>query len=248
MTKTSARRALALAGIGLLLPLLGCGKKAPLRLSDDRVAEQAPALRARVRDGQVTLEFRVPARRVFPEREEPWVLARILRQVAPTSESVEVGAILDKGGFDFGSQMTWSDSALPPKSSFIYRVEFRDAVRRRRAVTAPLAVSWDRVPAAPQGLNATGHLRSVVLTWEVPAGEDAGTRYRIYRRGQVQATYELATPEPVPAGSYTDSRIEADRDYCYVVRAVLTATTLEVEGPSSPERCARPAAEAPLTP
>jgi len=231
--------------MALVLSFPACGKKAPLRLSDDRVAEKAPALRARIRETRVTLDFRVPAHRFFPEREEPWVLARILRQASPTSELLEVGAILKEGGFAFDSPLTWSDQDLPPKSSFVYRVEFRDAVRRRRAVTEPLTVSWDQVPAAPSTLSAEGHLRSVVITWAASGEAGAETQYRVYRREPPQGLFEPLAPEPIDAGSFVDSRIAAGRDYCYVVRAVLNAKTLEIEGPASAERCARSAEESP---
>src|SRR5512137_622672 len=79
------RGALFVAGVALALSLPGCGKKAPLRLTDDRNAGRAPAPHARVREGRVMLDFRVPAHRMFPEREEPWVLVRILRQAGPSA-------------------------------------------------------------------------------------------------------------------------------------------------------------------
>ena len=243
MLQPSVKRALVLALMGLVLSLPACGKKAPLRLSDDRIAEQAPALTARIREARVTLDFRVPAHRVFPEREKPWVLARILRQATPSSELVEAGVILEAGGFAFDSPLTWSEQDLPAKSSFIYRVEFRDAVRRRRAISEPLSVSLNQVPAAPQNLTAEGRLRSIVLTWAAPIGTELGTQYRIYRRELSQALFEQPAPELIAAGSFTDSRIETGRDYCYAVRAVLVAKTLEIEGPPSSESCTRSAAE-----
>jgi predicted small lipoprotein YifL len=243
MLQTSVKGVLILAVIGLVLSFPACGKKAPLRLSDDRVAEQAPALKARIREARVVLDFRVPAHRFFPEREEPWGLARILRRETPSSELVEVGAILKEGGFAFGSPLTWSDQDLPPNSSFIYHVEFRDVVRRRRAISEPISVSLDQVPAAPQNLTAEGHLRSIVITWEAPTGAGAGTQYRIYRRELSQMLFEQPAPELITAGSFIDSRIEPGSDYCYVVRAVLNAKNLELEGPASPESCTRSAAE-----
>lgn len=245
MLRTRANRAFVLAGIVLVLSGPDCGKKAPLRLSEDRIAEPAPALRARIRDGRVTLDFRSPAHRFFPEREQPWVLARILRRAVPASEFVEAGALLEKGGFAFNAPLSWSDQELPPKSSFIYRVEFRDALRRRRALSEPLSVSWDQVPDAPPTLTAAGHLRSIILSWAVPPGADAATKFRIYRREMSQqAPFEQVSPEPAAAGTYTDTRIETGRDYCYVVRAVLNVKTLEIEGPASPESCSRAAPEA----
>lgn len=232
----------------MALSLAACGKKAPPRLTDSRAPEHAPALHASVREGRVTLDFRVPGRRVFPEREELWVLARILRQAKPAAESTEAGAILKTEGFAFDSPLNWSDQVLPDRSSFIYRVEFRDAMRRRRALSEPLAVSWDRTPDAPTTLTAAGHLRSIVLAWTAASATGAEVNYRIYRREAAQPLFEPAAPAPVAGTSFVDSRIEPGRNYCYVVRAVLNTKILEIEGPASPESCARPAAEELLTP
>lgn len=173
MFRRSVSGALLLGGILAGLAGGGCGKKAPLRLPDDRTAENAPAISARVRQNRVSLDFRVPGHRVFPEREAPWVLARILRQTLPSAEVVEAGAILQTGGFAFAAPLTWTDQALPAKTAYIYRVEFRDAIRRRRAVSEPLRVSWERLPDAPSQLAAAGRLRTIVLTWTAPAGAGA---------------------------------------------------------------------------
>ena len=245
MLRTSGRVALFAAGIALALSLPACGKKAPLRLTDDRTAARAPLPRARVREGRVMLDFRVPAHRTFPEREEPWVLARILRQVGPSAEVVEAGAILQAGGFVFGEPLRWSDQMQSAKGSFIYRVEFRDAARRRRALSEPLTVSWAQVPDAPASLNAVGHLRSIVLHWAAPLSAGAGTGYRLYRRELPRTEFETATPQPLTVTDYVDSRIELAHDYCYEVRVVLSVKGLEVEGPATPESCSRAASEEP---
>lgn len=237
------RGALVVVGIGLLLSTPACGKKAPLRLTDDRAAEKAPAPRARLREGRVTLDFRVPAHRFFPEREEPWALARILRQDPPSSDVVEAGAILKTGGFAFDSPLSWSDQAPKAGNTSIYRVEFRDAARRRRALSEPASVTGIAPPAAPSELTASGHLRSVVIGWTAPGGSDAGVAYRVYRRETLQEEFEPVSPEPVAGSSFVDSRIEPGRDYCYTVRAVLDSRGVEIEGPSSPESCARALAD-----
>lgn len=243
MLRANARGALLIAGIGIILSSPGCGKKAPLRLIEDRPAEHAPALRARIREGLLTLDFRVPAHRAFPEREEPWVLARILRQTAPSSGVVEAGAILKSGGFPFDSPLSWSEQVQPSTAPLIYRVEFRDGIRRRRALSEPLTVAWGQLPAAPSNLTAAGHLRSILLTWDAPNGEGEGIGYRIYRRETAQTLFELAAPDPVAGLTYVDSRIEPGHDYCYVVRAVLNARALEAEGPASSESCSRSASD-----
>ena len=137
MPRTIVERARCVAGIVLALSFPACGKKAPLRLPDDRTAEHATAPRARVSEGRVTLDFRVPAHRLFPEREEPFALARILRRSGASSEYVEAGAILQDGGFHGLPPLSWSDQVLPPKKPYSYRVEFRDASRRRRALSDP---------------------------------------------------------------------------------------------------------------
>jgi len=245
MPRTSGRGALLAAGIALALSLPACGKKAPLRLTDSRAAEQAPSPRASVREGRVTLDFRVPAHRTFPEREDPWVLARMLRKAGSSAEVVEAGAILQADGFVFGTALRWSDQVQPAKSSFIYRVEFRDAARRRRALSDSLTVSWEQVPDAPSNLTAEGHLRSIVLRWTAPVSAGAGTGYRLYRRELPRPEFEPVSPEPLTEPDFVDSRIATGRDYCYEVRAVLEAKNLEIEGPASPERCSRSASEEP---
>jgi len=244
MARVRLKGALFAAGIGLALAFPACGKKAPLRLVDEQTGEHAPPLRARIRLGQVTLDFKVPAHRLFPEREEPWVLARVLRQTGSSSEVVEAGAILKADGFAFDEPLTWSDKVLPPKSSFVYRVEFRDAARHRRALSEPLKVSWDHLPDAPSNLTAEGRLRSIVITWTMPSAVDARVACRIYRREISQTQFEPVSPDPVAELSFVDSRIEPDRDYCYVLRAVLYDKAVEVEGPASRESCSRSAAEA----
>lgn len=240
MLRASFKKYVAVAGVGLVLAAApACGKKAALRLTDSRTPEHAPAVRARVRESRVTLDFRAPAHRTFPEREEPWVLARILRQTGSTSEAVEAGTILMGGGFEFGSPLTWSDEAAPANNSFIYRVEFRDAARRRRALSDPLTVSWDQVPGAPSRLTATGHLKSIILDWAAPDAAVSGLNYRIYRREAAQALFEQASPDLIAGTTWVDSRIAPDREYCYEVRATLTVGNLEIEGPASPAHCAR---------
>lgn len=245
MSRPGSKRSRCLAAIGLSLLVVACGKKAPLRLPDSRAPENAPALQARVSDGQVILDFRVPRRRLFPEREEPWVLVRILRKPVSSPDYVEVGAILESGGFTFDSSMTWRDQSLPPPSSFEYRVEFRDAKRRRRALSEPLAVAWERVPGAPFELTATGGVRVIGLAWKPPIDVIEGNGYRVYRREQSLPAAAPITPEPVSETRFIDSRVEAGSDYCYTVRSVITVRGLEVEGPASLEVCSRPTVEAP---
>jgi hypothetical protein len=243
MRRLAGRKPGAVAAIGLALALAACGKKAPLRLPEDRPVEKAAALSGRVREGRVSLEFRVPKHRLFPEREEPWVLARILRSTAPSPEFLEAGAILEAGGFPFGEPLTWSDQELAPGRSYTYRVEFRDAARRRRALTEPLTLSWDRVPAAPSGLTAAGGAGAVVLAWTVPGGYVEGVRYRVYRRPSTRSPWEPISPDPVAESRFVDSRVETGREYCYTVRAVVVNGNLEIEGPAGTIGCARPAVE-----
>jgi hypothetical protein len=228
-----------------LVSLAACGKKAPLRLPEDRPVDKAPTPRARVQEGRVILDFRVPRHRLFPEREEPWVLARILRQTAPSREFVEAGAILEGAGFPFEAPLAWSDQVLAPRKKYTYRVEFRDGARRRRALSETLSVSWDRVPESPSGLRAVAADRAIILTWNAPGGESGEVRYRLYRRLPPQSTREALAPEPITANRFADSMIEAGRDYCYAISAALLFGGLEVEGPAGAEACARAIAAEP---
>ena len=243
MTGASGRgpRRAALAGAAAIFAIVlagapACGKKGPLRLPDQRPPEHADTPRAAVSGGRLTLSFKVPAHRVFPEREEPWVLARILRREASGKEFVEVGTILEGRGFGFGEPLAWSEEAQTAGTS-AYRVEFRDGARRRRALSNPVEVIWQVPPDAPTALTATGDDKGVELTWKGPAGATGAIRYRIYRRQTGGGEAENLTPDPVPAERHTDTRVVASRVYCYVVRAVLGAPA--VEGPAGPEVCVR---------
>lgn len=239
MTCRGSRRRRALSALALALVFAACGKKGPLRLPEDRPAEEAPALRARVRESSVILAFKVPASRFFPERQESWVLARVLRQAIGSAAVVEAGTIFEAGGFAYGAPLSWTDPGQGPNSSLIYRVEFRDAKRRRRALTSPLTVAWDRVPAAPSTLIAEGGERVVMLSWDGPGGDSEDLRYRVYRWESNQPDPKPVSAEPLGESRFADSRTEPDRDYCYTVRTVIFVQGLEVEGPASPERCAR---------
>jgi predicted small lipoprotein YifL len=232
-----AAHVVAAVAAALAVTLPACGKKAPPRLPDQRAAEKAATPRASVREGRLTLEFAVPAHRIFPEREDPWVLARILRQDPPAKDFVEVGAILEGDGFAFEAPLTWSEAARTAGSS-AYRVEFRDGARRRRALSDPVTISWLEAPAAPGGLVAAGDDRGVALTWTAPAGS-AGARYRVYRREAPDGPVENLTPEPLAVPGHADSRIRPSREYCYQVRAVLGEAASAVEGPPSAETCVR---------
>lgn len=248
MSRARAEAAAAvLAAVVLAAGVPGCGKKAPLRLPESRPVEEAPVPRASVREGRVSLEVRVPRHRLFPEREEPWVLARILREPAgEPGKRVEAGAILETAGFAFGSSLFWADAELPA-GSYHYRVEFRDGARRRRAQSAPLAVSWERVPGPPLALAASGGTSAIALSWQAPdAGPDA--RFAIYRREPPSLTETLVTPEPVAGTNHADSRIEPGREYCYTVRAVLVVSDVPVEGAAAAEACARATAAGPAPP
>jgi hypothetical protein len=235
----SAARSCAVAGAAAaLLAAPACGKKAPLRLPDQRPVEHAATPRPSIREGRLILAFVVPAHRVFPEREEPWVLARVLRRQPPATDFVEVGAIFEKAGFPFGGPLTWTEEAQTGGTS-VYRIEFRDAGRRRRALSEPVEVVWQAPPAAPGRLTAAGDDRAVTLSWDAPAGATGSARYRLFRREVPLAAAELLTPDPLEALRHTDARVQASHEYCYQVQAVLGAAPLEITGPPSEEVCVR---------
>jgi predicted small lipoprotein YifL len=234
-----AARAGATVAVALVLAVAGgCGKKAPLRLPDQRPAERAATPRLSVREGQITLDFSVPAHRVFPEREDPWVLARVLRRDAPAREFLEVGTVLQRDGFAFEAPVSWSEAARIAGAS-AYRVEFRDAARRRRALSDPVEIAWQPPPGSPMELTASADDHAVALAWGAPAGAAAGTRYRVYRRDPPDGKPERLTPEPLEGPRYIDSRVRPAREYCYRVRAVLAAPAAELEGPPGAELCVR---------
>ncbi len=238
MRRSPASSLLVAAALALAASPGGCGKKAPLRLPDARRAERAAAPRAVVREGRVTLEFAVPAHRAFPEREAPWVLARILLRSTPAGDFAEIGTILQSDGFAFRAPLAWTDEARPP-GAYGYRVEFRDGARRRRALSDPVEVATSAVSLAPRGLRASGDDRAVSLAWSAPAGAAAGLLYRVYRREPPGGALEALTPEPSAALELADARVRRGQEYCYRVRATLVAGGILSEGPAGEEVCVR---------
>ncbi len=235
MPRPAARVAAVLAVAAAVAT--ACGKKAPLRLPEQIRPEGAPAPSASVREGAVTVRFRVPAQRLFPEREEPWVLARLLRGTGPGGDLAEAGAVLDAAGLGFGEELVLLDEGRPAAVEHVYRVEFRDARRRRRALSPALSVSWPAVPEAPRSLEALGAAGAVTLAWLPPDPAPEGLRYRVYRREQGGEPAALPGAEPT-APAFVDSRVRPGREYCYEVRGLLAGTGVEVEGPASGEGCA----------
>lgn len=233
-------RAFIICGAGLLAAsLLNCGKKAPLRLPGQKPETVVAGFRARVRERQVLLEFKVPARRVFPERETSWIFARILRRDGPQADFKEVGTLLEANGFDFGARLSWADEGREPGIVYSYRVELLKKDSRARAASPAIEVSWNTTVAAPRSLAAVGAEASVLLNWEAPAPSEEAVRYRLYRRLEEERAGEVLSRDLVVERHYLDTGVERNRLYCYRVSAVLVVKDIEIEGSPTPEVCTR---------
>lgn len=234
--RASSRAAACAAAVALALA--GCGKKAPLRLPGQGPAEDAGGLAASVREDVVRLTFRVPPRRIFPERQAAWVLARVLRKPSGAESFTEAAALHEPGGFEFGETLTWSAAGHRPSTKVTYRVEFRDADRRRRAVTRDRALQWSTVPPAPAAVRAVGGDGTIAVSWQ-SSGESPAVLFRVYRRRATGPGPGSALgPAPAAGTSYLDSGLEPGSEHCYAVRSVALEGGLEVEGPASDAACA----------
>lgn len=236
MTRAGARAGAWLA-CALACALAGCGKKAPLRLPEQRPPAQVGTFRARIRDRNVSLEFHIPKRRLFPEQETPWSFTRILRRDGPGGDFVEVGTLVDADGFEFGTKVQWTDAGREPGIAYTYKVELLKQDARTRAVSPPLEVLWKEEPPPPAALAAAGAEGSILLTWEPPAaGRGAG--FIVARRPEGNPREEPLTRTPVAEGRYLDAAVAVNRTYCYRVRSVTSTPAVDVEGSPSAEVCA----------
>jgi hypothetical protein len=71
----------------------------------------------------------------------------------------------------------------------------------------------------PQHLKASSGKTAIGLTWDSTANTHI-TGYNVYRGSDPDSLFTCITPEPVPSTTYSDSDIEARREYYYFVTSI----------------------------
>ncbi|MBE9536501.1 MAG: hypothetical protein IMF07_04910 [Proteobacteria bacterium] len=105
-----------------------------------------------------------------------------------------------------------------------------------RTVTA----SWSMPPQAPTALKSEPGDRSVRISWSELQGP-APAGYRVYRTNRSQLYGKTPVNQRlIETMSYTDIGLENNRQYYYVVKALIREGATLIEGPASAEVLAVP--------
>jgi len=128
------------------------------------------------------------------------------------------------------------------KEGFIYR--YKVVPYSRSGYPGPfsgtVSASWKMPPEAPIDVKSEPGDRSVRISWsELQGAGSAG--YRVYRT-DTSRHYDKrpVNQRPVEASSYTDIGLENNRQYYYVVKALIREGSTLIEGPASEEVLAVP--------
>lgn len=96
-----------------------------------------------------------------------------------------------------------------------------DSILRESEGSATLEVAFKDVfpPPPPAGVAVVIGESAVVLSWEPsPAADLAG--YRLWRKSEAEAAYQLLTPLPILMTSYEDTQVAKGKSYRYAITAV----------------------------
>ncbi|WP_306610744.1 glycoside hydrolase family 6 protein [Streptomyces lunaelactis] len=116
----------------------------------------------------------------------------------------------------------YTDSGLKASTAYTYTVKARDKAGNSSAASSGLAVTTDaggggqdtQAPTVPTGVTSTATTTSTAsLAWTASSDDTGVTGYDVYRG----ATKVNAAP--VTTTGYTDTGLQADKDYTYTVKA-----------------------------
>jgi hypothetical protein len=174
-----------------------------------------------------------------------WAMYRIIRKEGD-GEYLEAASltIQEKGG---GVRYQYADLDLVPDSEYSYLIQLLTNDQRVGSVSPELKVRPADGPAAPTGLSADPGDGQVILSWKRPAGEEDSGAHNIFRR-DLEGKFNFLAPinrGPVTETTFTDSGVENGKEYCYTVNGTDRREDISLEGPGSPEICARPSDSTP---
>jgi chitodextrinase len=121
-----------------------------------------------------------------------------------------------------GTTTAWTNTGLPPATSFSYTVKAIDLDANYSAESsAATATTWAldvTAPTVPGGLAGAGaSTTSISLSWNPSSDDRAVASYRVYRDGTAVADV------PAPTTIWTDSSLSVGESHLYAVDAVDAA-------------------------
>jgi len=105
-----------------------------------------------------------------------------------------------------------------PQGEQHYALVLCSPLKRSLPAYAAVAVPAPQPAPAPAGLQVVSAMASVRLQWAAPAAPVSG--YHVERAPAGTDDFRRVTETPVRLPSFIDGRVEADKSYRYVVRAV----------------------------
>jgi len=235
-----------------LLPLVGCGAKAPPRPRPEagptsvRPAARAaparpvaPSVSGYGRERALALSWRYTRARQDPQprfqvQRRPFDRSRPYKTVQTVDLGAPAGARLE------GDSVEILDFDLVPGERYEYRVIPLGPDGRPGPASKNLRVEWREPPAPPSRLKARPGDSVVELGWD--ASPDADVEgYNVYRAeaGEDPGTRPLNT-RAVAGLNYVDLGPANNQEFHYTVRALVRAGDLLLEGPPSPAASAVP--------
>ncbi len=259
----------------LLLVLLGdggCGKKGPPVAPELRLPAAPSALSASVEADSIVVSWATPRTRVDGTSLRDVALLKLYRRVeapgeTPRSAMVSRGAVV---GWDelaqikpdapapavvTGNTVRWVDrKTLRFDARYVYVVTAIDSTGRSSAPSARVPVVYLAAPQPPQALAATPGEHEVRLTWQPPPGLiDGGPprgelAYIVLRGAGADGPLAPVMSEPVTGTTHTDTGLQNETTYRYVVRAVRKEGEATAHGEPSAEATATPVDRTPPAP
>ena len=226
----------------LIIIVGGCGVKAPPIPPDVLVPTTISDLEGRVHEGKVYLSWSLPRENIDGSKPPDLVTFRVLRREERGGCLECPGEFMVRTSLDLrapkGYQLeentaTWIDEDLREGTIYIYRVIGINHWGYPSTPSNEVIIRWGTPPPPPLALKGEERYGSVLLIWEPTAGTNA---YNIYRR-QEGILYPLdpVNKTPVQENQYTDTDIQKEKTYFYVVRGVRFVGETPVEGQSSAE-------------
>jgi hypothetical protein len=250
----------------------GCGKKGPPVAPERRLPAPPSGLAGTVEADSVVVSWTNPRTRVDGTPFRDLALIKLYRRQEGPGEPAK-SAMVSRGtvvGWDelaaikpgapepavmTGNTVRWIDKkGLVFDRRYVYVVTVQDSSGRSSAPSERLAVVYLAAPRPPQALAAAPGDREVRLTWQAPAGLiDGGPlrgdiAYVILRGAGAEGPLAPVKSEPVTATTYTDTGLENETTYRYVVRAVRRESNGAAYGEPSAVATATPVDRTPPAP
>ena len=265
----SGRQARGIGALALLgWALVACGKKGPPVVPESRLPMPPSALQASVDENAVSLGWKNPTRRVDGSALKDLAAVKVFRHGdngdGPLKPAVLSGRRVV--GYDEIATIQF-DPAAPTEAGrwvdhqglalgrrYVYVVVAIDSVGRSSPPSDRRAVAFLAPPRPPRAVEATGGNREATLTWTAPTEFTDGSpvsgelRYLVSRGTGSGGALAVVTPEPLAATSFTDTGLDNETEYRYVVRAVRVAPLTTATGAPSDPVAVTPIETRPPTP